>query len=859
MKTGEEKRHTAIAETTPELAMPLFVASWIFFAALLLVYYFPTLSGKADFFISDSAYFFEPLCRFVGEQLKAGRLPLWNPMLYCGMSQAAVPSPSIFYPPSYFVFLLPYSQGVSLYMIFHHFLMAAGTYLYLRHLNFARPSALFAALSAGLMSYFFALTRNFTLPAVVAWLPLTLFLQEQIDTRRSIAQALFRIAFAICVSMFVFAGRPELFVACLGIVAANAAYLIGKKLSAKETDQAEKEDSSKLKSALHLTIAICIPMIAGVFIASPVILPAIEWSAISPRAHGQKLEDVFSWSAGIYDFIAMMFSFPVGDFCDLGWDGAIKRALFTGSHGSLPFLSTCYLGPIILSPACWALCNKQWKWKSLWLVFLAGSWIICAGQYTPVLPFLVKIFPALTVLRYPIKLIVFPVLLLIIAACVGFDLLLKKQINKKLLIASLGFYILSVVLAGAIYFIPEFMIIGAQYASQSLYAKTIHEINIVFANSLLNCGLIGIAFCTSAYFYLAGKLSFNPFITMVIAGLGTSLLGSAVSYPFTVQTDFFNAPSKLFAHLTKFSQENISNGCRWRILPFYPISGMRLPDAYMKDQKVSSTAKFHIYARSLGYFNMCLDFGLPQSFGYEAAATGEYWELYNEALQYSSQFLTGQHPKAISDLPIYRFCKYTGTKFLLTQESLLPDGSPLPVMDDRLFKLFGHSSSNNSRIYETNPLPRIYFADEVRKLDDWTAFKKAIWNPDLVDSDSSKSKPVYLLNSDLTKLLAEPLQAPEDSLNICSLVSEKADELQINTENRKPSILVVSDQNYPGWIAEIDGKRVPIMKANLFARAVLMPPGKHKLTMQFEPESVKTGLITLGSTLILLVILAILL
>ena len=53
--------------------------------------------------------------------------------------------------------------------------------------------------------------------------------------------------------------------------------------------------------------------------------------------------------------------------------------------------------------------------------------------------------------------------------------------------------------------------------------------------------------------------------------------------------------------------------------------------------------------------------------------------------------------------------------------------------------------------------------------------------------------------------------------------------------------LVVNDTWYPGWVATLDGRPAPILRANLMFRAVRVPPGAHRVAMRFEPASVRRG------------------
>jgi len=51
-------------------------------------------------------------------------------------------------------------------------------------------------------------------------------------------------------------------------------------------------------------------------------------------------------------------------------------------------------------------------------------------------------------------------------------------------------------------------------------------------------------------------------------------------------------------------------------------------------------------------------------------------------------------------------------------------------------------------------------------------------------------------------------------------------------------------ENYaPGWIALVDGRRMPIYDAYTVLRGVVVGPGKHTLEMRYRPLSVEAGAI----------------
>jgi hypothetical protein len=55
--------------------------------------------------------------------------------------------------------------------------------------------------------------------------------------------------------------------------------------------------------------------------------------------------------------------------------------------------------------------------------------------------------------------------------------------------------------------------------------------------------------------------------------------------------------------------------------------------------------------------------------------------------------------------------------------------------------------------------------------------------------------------------------------------------------------LVVSETDYPGWEARLDGARVPIARANGAFRAVAVPEGVHEVEFRFRPEPARHGVV----------------
>jgi uncharacterized membrane protein YfhO len=84
-----------------------------------------------------------------------------------------------------------------------------------------------------------------------------------------------------------------------------------------------------------------------------------------------------------------------------------------------------------------------------------------------------------------------------------------------------------------------------------------------------------------------------------------------------------------------------------------------------------------------------------------------------------------------------------------------------------------------------------------------------------------------------------------------------ANRVELTVQTPSPTMLVLSDVYYPGWIATLDDRPVTIYPANFAFRAVLVPGGSHRVVFQFEPASWKIGLLISGVTVMGLAALAV--
>lgn len=157
-------------------------------------------------------------------------------------------------------------------------------------------------------------------------------------------------------------------------------------------------------------------------------------------------------------------------------------------------------------------------------------------------------------------------------------------------------------------------------------------------------------------------------------------------------------------------------------------------------------------------------------------------------------------------------------------------------------------------VYEnTYVLPRAFFVGRAEVIPDDAAMFRKI-----------STLPGY--EPDRVAYLSEPLPADfqpggEAGMERATVKvrSYTINSMGLDAETPHAAILKISDTYYPsGWTATIDGKPAEIRRTDYAFRAIAVPAGKHRIEMQYEPRSYRTGLIvtTVTNYLVGLVLLA---
>jgi hypothetical protein len=88
-----------------------------------------------------------------------------------------------------------------------------------------------------------------------------------------------------------------------------------------------------------------------------------------------------------------------------------------------------------------------------------------------------------------------------------------------------------------------------------------------------------------------------------------------------------------------------------------------------------------------------------------------------------------------------------------------------------------------------------------------------------------------------------PSQDPDSSPGSVARIRIDAGEIELEASVRgpEPGLLLISQSDYPGWTAEIDGIPVPIVRTFGFLQGVWVPPGNHEVRLAYQPKSFLAG------------------
>jgi len=139
-------------------------------------------------------------------------------------------------------------------------------------------------------------------------------------------------------------------------------------------------------------------------------------------------------------------------------------------------------------------------------------------------------------------------------------------------------------------------------------------------------------------------------------------------------------------------------------------------------------------------------------------------------------------------------------------------------------------------VYENSrSLPRAWLTTQAKVLDE-PAMLAVIRDGQF--TDGSKWDPAT------TVLIESPLigTTPSGNGGTAQVTRFEPNQIDLSTNSEAPSVLVLSENHYPGWRAYVDGRFVDTLRVDYNLRGVMLPAGAHQITFAYRPKSVLIGL-----------------
>lgn len=349
--------------------------AFTFIALAATVLFLTPLLRREVFALRDHFDYFQPLRWFTAEELKAGRLPLWNPYSASGEPWLANPQTGVFYPPAWIFLLLPFATAFMLHLLAHLALLGWATYLLLQR-TLSRGAALVGAIAAmfsGPVLSLLDVSNNF---CTLAWIPLALWCAAERAWKRG--GAVLALAFL--------AGEP--FFAAL----AAALFVIVGLSTADWRGQ---------------TRGVALAALIAIGLSGVQLLPFVEYVAGSDRT-GSAMDDTLILRDS------------------MSWNDWLRVVVPPEGFGRLSGLSQQFI-PVVyvgLAAAILALAGamtaRRRKEAAGWLALLIFAIVVSTG------PELLTRLP-LTIFRYPARLVPIGALAIAALAAIGWDRLRRDR------------------------------------------------------------------------------------------------------------------------------------------------------------------------------------------------------------------------------------------------------------------------------------------------------------------------------------------------------------------------------------------------------------------------------------------------
>lgn len=741
--------------------------------------------------LGDPVFMFAPIDKTYNEEIKKGRLYLWNDNNFLGHPVYASHTAAFFYPPKiaahYFFDPLSAREVLG---IFHLFLMASLMYNYLKNIGLSKFSASIGGILWMLNG--FVVTRiQFGIDIYpLAYLPLMLWM---IDSYTKKGGGIYPLFFALGSGLCLLSGHWQFVFYCFLFSAIYALFRLIQEYIYKKT--------IPIKKALLLIGT----AIWGFCISALQSFPVLQLAELSRRPVYDSMKEMFSRSALLPE---NLFTLILPEL----FGSPINHIYFTRINSGTQnyFELMIYMGILPLFFACISIWSSSHKKTALFFVISAGV-ILLMAMGTPLYGIL---FYSAAFIRgfTPVRILCLFAFSMASAAAIGIDAFEEKRKSMEyppwVFLSLLG--ISALVLAFVIYNVqgetPLFartvesywklgiMTLPNNYADTGLFVKQmllrVKDFYKWDNFSLIMPIIIGAAGVFVLIMRRKEKLSKAVFAAAVLFLIIIDLFPIGQRFNKAFPPEAVYPPSTAVSYIKQIQGSGrIAGIYRYPHPNTLTAYGIREINGYYS--MYPSRIRELFFAINGGSLPAPLLVVLQEGVNLNPGLS----QLMNISYFYSSP---GAFIPPVPSREIYRKDLSIFESGVKGERVFLTDNYKVVSSEDSLSALLSHNYNPFTQVLLEDPLPKEFQWARRGEL-----LSKEDWKADIIDYHREKIT------------------------------------LQVQTSNN--SFLVYSGTYYPGWKARINGEPAPVLRANFFAFAVPVEAGVHEIELYFSPDILKQG------------------
>jgi hypothetical protein len=714
--------------------------------------------------------------------------PLWDPLLFGGLPFIDGMHGDIFYPPSLSLFFMNAAQAWGWKMVLHVFLAGVFAYLFLRELGLTREIALFG----GLVYMMGADLVSLVYPGGDGKLFVSALAPLVfLLTERAVTRR--RISdyalLALSVSLVIFTSHMQLAYFVIWGISLYALFRLAAWW------RAEKKTAA---AAAHFG-AFALAGVLGVGAAAVQFFPPLGYL----RSYSHRAEKTLqAEGASAYEYSTTYALHPeeivslavpefVGD--DIAHeDGRAGtywgRNVFKINHEFAGFI------PLFLAPLLFLRRRSAQSW--FFAVLAALALLYALGANTPVFRLFylipgVKLFraPSLTIFLYGLSLATLGALAVQRALAWAKGGTEETRSARRYLWIATAVLALLALLAASGALIPLW---------RAVFYRDLANVDALTANTPFMTRGFGIAF------------AFALLVTGIWEGLARGFLGTGTALALIILLAFLD--------LYRVDRPFIK-GTTLINNPNSPLFVADEGTAFLRGRQLAGEVfrALHWPALQGQLNNLLAVHGVEQLAGHHGNEIGRYREL------------IGGDGVANMDTT-FRLLDVTNTEYFVVGGLLDQPG-------------FVEAYRGNSMVVyrRETALPRAYLVGQTEVIADSNAVRR------LLDASFE-----YRSTALLPEALPSSVQIQPTPQGSVEWVERTPNAYRLRVQSDRPALLMVLDNYYPMWRAQVDGQPVEILRANYTFRAIPVAAGQHDVQFRYVPANVRTPAITSAALLALL-------